>query len=1855
MLGWFGQQLRVGDGVVYEGDRPVFGLSGRQVMRALPSQYGPSIERPGGEDMSRYTPEALVGWTPPAPAAAAPITPTAPAWQPLAETLTNIWQQAGIDPTMAGINRAEELAKILTNYGITDLSKLGLRDVTYTGYEPESYGEGENIAFTGAMLPVEQTGKQLTYGDQAFGYLGGFGSSGQEEFGQQPYGLEQYLQGPDLLAWSAAGKGNVSYKAVQTPEGQTVIVPVWGSSSDWGDFREVARLAATLASAGGAGAALGASLGVTGAAAQAAVGNAILGGIASGDAKGALLGGVGGLLAGSELIGNTASQVGSSVAEATGSAALGSAASNAVTGMAAGLPGAIASGNFGDLLASGLKSLVPTGISELTGLSPQQIQGGLNIARGIESGNISQILSGANTFINSPNVEVAASAARLVSAIQSGNISAIANAARGLDTSLNNYKNAQAITAAYGPAGQASRVAEGQDVVDRATDYLGGLPTSTPAGGTTADVIAATQPAGTTAGTAVTQLTGGSSLTEMEPGAGGYGPIGTAGTAGTTTGATTGAATTGGLPQLGTITQNALQHQAAEVIARLHPGQNLSWVDQGVLALGAAFIRAQGEQGFENLLRYSRDTGTPLSHVEPPSELGDVLNIEDVVRQKFSIQPPAGTRFIAPGETPDSYGYTPSGQPVGLKTVINVTGKSVSDEEAGRIAAQTRGDEFFGASSPEELQDIEGAEGTRVAGDPGVLGSVVQATVAPFAKGAGEIIGYLGTGAEALGLRDNILQRAGGNLTSYGVGITPRRVLEQQDNIIDAISKADGALGKLAAAVSAGVMNPLGLLDWTVSEGFQELFPLGTAATIGRGLTTATRLRYGDALANRMGITAAVGTNAAMDAGESALASYQSVYNELKNRGYSDEAAASAASKSAAASGLITLFTSAVSERPIVEAITRNLPTAIGRNMLREGVFGGAEEFGQSISEQLGVSGKFDMNKALDSLAIGSLLESSTAGGISAGQNILAGQAGVGGGPGVVGGLTTGAPSGVTAGTTSTAGTDITVGGDVAPAGTGTGITISDIVGGLPAGAGADITIGDVTGGLPAVSGDVTTGVTAGPGTTADVIAGTDVVGGVTGDTTGGLPAVSGDVSGTAGVATGATAGTTTGALPTVTGDTAADIVGPGADVVTGTAGDVTTGGLDAVTAGDKTTQAGETPSDGTTGGLPTTTTTGTNPITGGDVTVTADTSTGTSTTTETNADTGTTTTTSADPVSGLSTVTQADTNSGVTTETATDTNTGASTSTQTNANTGTTTEVAADPVSNVATEVQTNSNTGTTTEVATDTNTGTTTQTETNPNAGTTTTTETNPDTGTTSQTETNSNTGTTSQTETNSNNNTATTTETNANTNTQTETNTDANTGTTTQTETNTNTNTTTQTETNSNTGITTQVETNPNTNVTTQTETNPNTNTTTTVQTNPETNTTTVTEVNTQTNVKTETTTTPESTTVVETDPNTDTKTTTIIDTNTGQTTKIVVDLPTNRVIDVQAEEPPPAGGLPTVGGAEAPPPPAVTSTVSAPAPAPAPAPATAPAPARVVAPRAMAAIGLGAQFQPYWLQTGPTMIGSELQQDPMQLAELQNIFSQISPEMMSILTAQRGQPAAPVEPAAAPPVEAPVSGLDLAGYASGGSTSSWSEMWDPLTKMQAVFAPQGPVMLGGQSQRRQPKKLTPLRQISESQFEDRPYAMARGGLPPQYKHAAPEGHNPEFITGLTGFYAQGDGTGQSDDIPAMLHEGDYVMDADTVAALGDGSSKAGRQVLDQFRTQVPHRMAVGGKAVPAQIADGEYVFPASFVSALGGGDNKKGSQMLDHMRQQLRMHKRSAPVSKIPPKAKSPIEYLSGKKQ
>jgi ribosomal protein L12E/L44/L45/RPP1/RPP2 len=99
------------------------------------------------------------------------------------------------------------------------------------------------------------------------------------------------------------------------------------------------------------------------------------------------------------------------------------------------------------------------------------------------------------------------------------------------------------------------------------------------------------------------------------------------------------------------------------------------------------------------------------------------------------------------------------------------------------------------------------------------------------------------------------------------------------------------------------------------------------------------------------------------------------------------------------------------------------------------------------------------------------------------------------------------------------------------------------------------------------------------------------------------------------------------------------------------------------------------------------------------------------------------------------------------------------------------------------------------------------------------------------------------------------------------------------------------------------------------------------------------------------------------------------------------------------------------------------------------------------------------------------------------------------------------------------------------------------------------------------------------------------------MAEGGQPQREGEGE---HIPEFITGATGHYVRGRGDGQSDDIPAMLADGEYVFDSSSVSTLGNGSSDAGAKLLDAFR-------------------------------------------------ETLREHTRAAPKDKIPPKA-SPLQYM-----
>lgn len=127
---------------------------------------------------------------------------------------------------------------------------------------------------------------------------------------------------------------------------------------------------------------------------------------------------------------------------------------------------------------------------------------------------------------------------------------------------------------------------------------------------------------------------------------------------------------------------------------------------------------------------------------------------------------------------------------------------------------------------------------------------------------------------------------------------------------------------------------------------------------------------------------------------------------------------------------------------------------------------------------------------------------------------------------------------------------------------------------------------------------------------------------------------------------------------------------------------------------------------------------------------------------------------------------------------------------------------------------------------------------------------------------------------------------------------------------------------------------------------------------------------------------------------------------------------------------------------------------------------------------------------------------------------------------------------------------------------------------------------------------------PKVLPQLAALLRS----RGMSLADGGRPDDHEHPNYDG-TPVFRTGgldgLGGKYVEGKGDGTSDDISAML-------------------------------------------------ANGEYVFSADVVSALGNGSNKAGADKLGEMVEAIRARARSAPPDKLPPDAKSPLEYLKSSK-
>jgi hypothetical protein len=92
----------------------------------------------------------------------------------------------------------------------------------------------------------------------------------------------------------------------------------------------------------------------------------------------------------------------------------------------------------------------------------------------------------------------------------------------------------------------------------------------------------------------------------------------------------------------------------------------------------------------------------------------------------------------------------------------------------------------------------------------------------------------------------------------------------------------------------------------------------------------------------------------------------------------------------------------------------------------------------------------------------------------------------------------------------------------------------------------------------------------------------------------------------------------------------------------------------------------------------------------------------------------------------------------------------------------------------------------------------------------------------------------------------------------------------------------------------------------------------------------------------------------------------------------------------------------------------------------------------------------------------------------------------------------------------------------------------------------------------------------------------------------GLPSKAEGGVIEGHNPQFFSeggALANRYVKGAGDGTSDSIPAMLANGEFVIPADIVSSLGNGSNDSGAKILDEFlRVVREHKKKHDGRRLP-----------------------------------------------------------------
>jgi len=117
--------------------------------------------------------------------------------------------------------------------------------------------------------------------------------------------------------------------------------------------------------------------------------------------------------------------------------------------------------------------------------------------------------------------------------------------------------------------------------------------------------------------------------------------------------------------------------------------------------------------------------------------------------------------------------------------------------------------------------------------------------------------------------------------------------------------------------------------------------------------------------------------------------------------------------------------------------------------------------------------------------------------------------------------------------------------------------------------------------------------------------------------------------------------------------------------------------------------------------------------------------------------------------------------------------------------------------------------------------------------------------------------------------------------------------------------------------------------------------------------------------------------------------------------------------------------------------------------------------------------------------------------------------------------------------------------------------------------------------------------------------------------------------------------TGQFGQSGNFGTNDRVPAQqqqAHQPQFFSEGGALAnryvkGNGDGTSDS----------------------IPAMLANGEFVIPADIVSSLGNGSNDSGAKVLDEFLRVIREHKKKHDVRRLPPDSKGPLSYLTDAKR